>query len=419
MSGSTPVALVRCSDYDLAAVEAAVRRSIDLLGGIQAFVRPGQRVLLKPNLLRAMPPERAATTHPAVVAAVAKLVMEAGAQALILDSPGGPYTPLLLRALYRKTGMAWAAEISGATLNENVAGAQVAHPEGKVLHRLDVVQPLLEADVVINLAKFKTHNLTTLTLAAKNLFGVIPGTLKVAYHAKLREQERFCEGLVDIVLYVKPALNIIDGILAMEGNGPSGGDPRSLGVLLAGPDVWAVDAAAAALVGLDPLAVHTTRLAAARGLTSGRLEDLQLLGDPLEALRVADFRQGIAAPVDPGLLPRPLAPLVQAGAPDEQEQHKPARAASLFRTLAYGWLMRQLVVVPHAGEKCTGCGYCAKHCPVKAITVRDGKAHMDLRICIRCYCCHELCPELAVELDRPWLGRLLVGKAPEVKPADR
>ncbi len=405
------IALVRCNDYDPAAVEAAVRRSIELLGGMGAFVKPGQKVLLKPNLLRPLSPEKAAGTHPTIVAAVAKLVIEAGGQPTIVESPGGPYNAMILRMSYRKTEMTWAAEVSGAALNYDVEATQVSHPEGRILRRLDVVRPLTEADVVINLPKFKTHNLTTLTLCVKNLFGLVPGALKIAYHAKLREVRPFAEGLVDILTYVKPALNIVDAVVGMEGNGPSGGDPRPMGVLIAGADALAVDTASAALIGIDPLSVLTTQVAAERGLTSGRVEDLDLVGDALKSLQVKGFRLGIAAEVDPGLLSNKLLGLIRVGAPEGGATAEgPEARRSWFAMLSRGWMARQLVVVPHAGEKCIGCGYCVKHCPAEAIRVVNKIARMDTRKCIRCYCCHELCPESAVELRRPWLGRLVVGK---------
>ncbi|NLG29527.1 MAG: DUF362 domain-containing protein [Chloroflexi bacterium] len=397
------VAIVRCPDYEVAGVEAAVRRAVDLLGGMSAFVKPGQRVLLKINLLRVAPPEAACTTHPAVVTAVAKLVAEAGGHAVIADSPGGPYSPALLRAYYRKCGYTWAAEVSGAELNESVETVQVAHPNGYVLRRLDVIAPLTQADVVINLPKLKTHNLTGLTLAVKNLFGVIPGMVKTGYHGKLQPQERFFEGLLDIYTYVRPALNILDGVVGMEGNGPSGGDPRQVGALLASADGLALDVVAADLVGFDPQAVNTTAAAVKHGLTSGRVADVVLLGDAPGPLRVPDFRKGMAASVDPGLLPEGLRGAVREEDSGE-EQH------GLVRRVLYGWLGKQFVVVPSAGDKCTGCGVCARHCPVEAITIVDKHARMDLDKCIRCYCCHELCPQLAVELETPWLGRVLMRK---------
>ncbi|MHB0856547.1 MAG: DUF362 domain-containing protein [Anaerolineae bacterium] len=400
MQGEHPrVALVACPDYDLERVEAAVRRAVDLLGGMGAFVQPGQRVLLKPNLLRALPPERAATTHPAVVAAVAKLVIEAGGRPVIADSPGGPYAEAMLRAVYRKSGMVWAAEVSGAELYYGTGSAQVPYPQGKVLHRLDIIQAALDADVLINLAKLKTHNLTTLTLAVKNLFGLVPGSLKISYHAKLQEAGLFTEGLLDIAAYARPALNLIDGIVAMEGNGPSGGDPRQLGALVAGADVVGVDLLATALVGVPPLDVRTTRTAQARGLTSGRLEDLEVLGDPLETLQARDWRMGAAIAVDPGLLPRIARKLLRSGS---------SAGMGWFGRVAYNAAARQLVVAPRAGPLCVGCGFCAKHCPVEAITVVDSRALMALDRCIRCYCCHELCPYEAVTLRRPWVGRLLL-----------
>ncbi len=400
------VSLVKCSDYEPSRVESALRRSIDLLGGMEAFVAAGQRVLLKPNLVRAAEPKRAVSTHPTVVAAVAKLVREVGAVPVIVESPGGPYNAATLRGTYRRTEMDWAAEVGGAELNYDVEATQVSHPEGNVLRRLDVVEPLLEVDAVINLAKLKTHNLTALTLAVKNLFGLVPGIVKIGYHAKLQDRRLFCEGLVDIFTYVRPVLNIMDAVVGMEGQGPSGGDARSLNALMAGADALAVDIVSAELVGYDPMEVLTTRVAADRGLTTGRLEDVTVVGDSLASLQVDDFHRGVEADMDPGLLPGFVRRLVglDGSAPEGE-----GAGGGLMHTLSHGWMWRQLVTMPHAGEKCTGCGYCVDHCPVEAIEIVDGKARMDPKMCIRCYCCHELCPQLAVELRRPLLGRLLLG----------
>jgi uncharacterized protein (DUF362 family)/ferredoxin len=407
-SPAPSVALVRCGDYELERVYEAVRQAIDLLGGMGAIVGPGQRVLLKPNLVRGMEPERAVTTHPTVVAAVARLVREAGGLPLIAESPGGPYSPGSLRGVYRKTGMAWAAEQSGAELNYDTESVQVSHPEGQVLHRLDLIQPLLEADLVINLPKLKTHNLTTLTLGAKNLFGLVPGSLKISYHAKLVDRALFCEGLLDILAYARPALTLMDAIVGMEGEGPSGGDPRGIGAIVAGTDCLAVDVVCAALVGVAPQDVLTTRLAVGRGLTTGRIEDIEIKGEELASLAVPDFRGGIEAPIDPGLFPGPVRLLARLLSPSPNGEENDSRGAKAMRLLAQGWVWRQLVARPHATERCIACGFCTQHCPVNAIEIVNGRAMMDPKTCIRCYCCHELCPHDAIKLSKPWLGRLLM-----------
>ena len=163
------VSLARCAGYDLEEVEASLRAALAPLGGIEAFVRPGQRVVLKPNLLRPASPDAAATTHPAVVAAVARLVVAAGAEALILDSSGGPNSTAYLTMVHRTTGMTWAAEASGARLVADLHATQVPLAKGLILHRVDLVREAIEADVLINLPKLKTHGLTGLTVAVKNL----------------------------------------------------------------------------------------------------------------------------------------------------------------------------------------------------------------------------------------------------------
>ena len=240
---------------------------MDLIGGITSFLKPGDKVLLKPNLLSFHKPEEGVTTHPAVVRAVVQIVQEAGAQVIIADSPGGaiPYTKDSLKKLYEITDITQIATETEAFLNYNTEWESLPHPEGKLIKILDVIKPVLEADCIINLPKLKTHLFTTLTLATKNLFGVVPGLLKVGYHAKIKEVIRFSEMLLDILTFVKPVLTVMDGIVAMEGDGPASGSPYDLGLIIAGADTLCVDSIACGIIGLDPKKLPVVERAVERG----------------------------------------------------------------------------------------------------------------------------------------------------------
>ena len=375
-----PVSLAKCDSYDEMNVAAALTRAVDLVGGMSRYVKPGQRVLLKINLLRSAAPEEAITTHPAVIKAAVRLVQAAGGVAVIGDSPGGPFRLGLLRAAYRKSGLVQVAEETGAELNEDIEDTLVSHLDGERIKALEVGKFVTNADVVIPISKLKTHMFMGMTGATKILFGVIPGTAKLAYHAKFPEPQDFGDMLLDIITLIKPSLSLMDGITGMDGEGPSGGDPFEIGALLASPDPVALDIVAAHLVGVDPSGVYPLRAAASRGMPGVRLEEIELLGESLESLQKTGFNM-------------PAARADAAGG-----------AFNLLGRVAKNWL----VASPRSNNNCIGCGICAQNCPVDAITITEKKrAVMDLNICIRCYCCHEMCPEKAIDLNRPWIGRLL------------
>ena len=362
------VYLAACPDYGQA--EAKLREAVAALGGMERFVRPGERILLKANLLRAAPPESAICTHPAVAAAAAKLVAEAGGTAVITDSPGGAlHKEAVLRGLYEKTGMAQAAAASGAELCYDASTRTVSLPAGRVLKQAEVIAPVAEADGVFDLPKLKTHVLMSMTGAVKNLFGVLPGLSKVGYHATHPSQEQFADVLLDLAEYVRPRLSIMDGVLAMEGDGPgASGIPRHAGVLL---------------VSDSPLALDAAFLA--HGIVRAPKE-VELLGEPLEALRMDDYRFPSRIK---GNLMEFLGPLA-------------GPAGKLCK--------RVLSQTPKIRtDACVGCGICKSACPGKAISMDGpgGKARIDPRACIHCYCCHELCPQKAVALRQNWLGRYL------------
>lgn len=371
----------RCQSYDHAALTGAIRQAIEALGGIDRFVRPRQRILLKPNLLLLKPPETAINTHPAVVQAVAGLVREAGAHPIIADSPGGGtgFNPAGLRSLYRIAGLDQVAGVTGAELNLDCAAMEVPYPEGHLVKMLDVMRPATTADGIINLPKLKTHGLLRFTGAVKNLFGLVPGRVKLGYHTKLQDTEHFSDMLLDLALWAQPRLTIVDAIVAMEGEGPSAGTPRHMGLLLAGEDTTALDLAALDIIGMDPETVPTIRMARRRGITSGRSVDLDILGVCLDDARVPDF-----------YAPQTGSPSVILTPPGIRRR-----------------LERHFVASPHASNRCTGCGICRDNCPVEAITITGRRARMDLGRCIRCYCCHEFCPQHAVELRRSPLARIL------------
>lgn len=382
----TQVYAASCPDYGQA--EVCIRALVEQMGGMDRFVRPGERIVLKANLLRAAPPESAICTHPAVVEAVARLVKEAGGTPVICDSPGGAlHKEAVLRSLFEKTGMAAAAAAAGAELSMDSSTRTVSLPEGKVLRQAEIITPVAEADGVIDLCKMKTHVLMSMTGAVKNLFGVIPGLSKVGYHATHPDHETFADVLLDLTGYVKPRLSLMDGILAMEGDGPgSSGTPRQAGLLLASANPLALDTAAGAIMNLPRQDNPVLLAAERRGLTPCRMEDVELIGGTVEELRMADYK--FPASTKSNLMDF-LGPL--------------ARPAERL-------CKKALSQTPRIdGAKCVGCGICAKSCPGQAIamTAPGKKARISQNACIHCYCCHELCPQKAVELHQSWLGRLL------------
>ena len=382
----TQVYAASCPDYGQA--ETCIRALVEQMGGMGRFVRPGERIVLKANLLRPAPPESAICTHPAVVEAVAKLVKEAGGTPVICDSPGGAlHKEAVLRSLYEKTGMAAAAAAAGAELAMDSSTRTVSLPEGKVLRQAEIITPVAEADGVIDLCKMKTHVLMSMTGAVKNLFGVIPGLSKVGYHATHPDHATFADVLLDLTGYVKPRLSLMDGILAMEGDGPgSSGTPRQAGLLLAAANPLALDTAAGAIMNLPRKDNPVLLAAERRGLTPCRMEDVELIGGTVEELRMADYK--FPASTKSNLMDF-LGPL--------------ARPAERL-------CKKALSQTPRIdGAKCVGCGICAKSCPGQAIamTAPGKKARISQKACIHCYCCHELCPQKAVELHQSWLGRLL------------
>jgi len=377
------VVLKYCPEYT-DDVELRLREGLEELGGMSEFVKPGQKVLLKVNLILKKRPDDAVTTHPSVVEAVVRLVQEAGGIPIIGDSPGGPYTVSALRAIYERSGLREVAERTGAILNEDIGQTTIQHPEGKLAKSFTITNCVLNADVIIPISKLKSHLSMTFTGAVKILFGVIPGLVKAEYHFKMPKNEDFADLLVDIVTWVKPALSIMDGIVAMEGNGPTAGEKRNIGALILSTDPFALDVVATDIIGLKPEKVQTIMAARNRGLTS-RLNEIELTGDSRSLWDIKDFV--IPKTVSTNLLD--LFPIPNS-----------------VKTFIVNRI-RPYPIFDHV--TCVGCSDCARTCPAKVIVMNNNQHPVvDLQGCIRCFCCQELCTHQAVKIFRPWLGRKMV-----------
>lgn len=283
----TSVSLVKIKTYHEDAVYQKVKEAIDLLGGINKFISPGQKVLLKPNMVGGRPPDKCVTTHPLVVKAVARLTCEAGATALIGDSPQ--------IGSAKKTAQKCGIEEIAGDLGVDIVEFEpvtVQNPDGKIFKNFTIGKIATEVDGVINIPKLKTHALMTLTLAVKNTMGFVPGARKAQWHVKTYEAglEYLAQMLLDLHYFVNPVLNIVDGIMAMEGVGPGFGDPRHLGVLIAGPDGVAVDLIISEMLNIKTGKVPVLSVALREGYGTSKLEDITVRGERLEDLRVLDFR---------------------------------------------------------------------------------------------------------------------------------
>ncbi len=368
------VSLQRVATYERHTVKEGLVRLLEPLGGMKAFVRAGERTLVKPNMLSAKGPERAVTTHPEVLRGVIELVKEAGGIPLVGDSPGVGSC----RRVAEKSGMLRVIEETGAELVEFAESVEVVG-QG-VFRRFELARPYVEAERLINLAKLKTHEMVTMTCAVKNLFGAVTGTRKASWHLKAgADRELFARMLLEIYLLRKPDLNIVDAVIAMEGNGPGGGDPRHVGLLFAGTDPVAVDVVAAECVGIPAKLLHVERAAERLKLPGAERSRIETVGATVEEARISDFRLPHISDVQFGL------PLF------------------LKNRLRHYLTSRPCAVA----EKCRLCGICADACPPGAISIRDGRLIFDYHSCIRCFCCRELCPDGALDVREGTLLKLI------------
>ena len=379
METSSKVALVFCEQYVLTDVCAAVKKGLDLLGGAGKFTDPGEKILIKPNLLVGEDPQRSISPHPTVFQAVLEQFQAAGAQLSFGDSPGFG-SP---RAAARRSGLLPVADSLGVPLADFQTAETVSFPDGNLIKQFSLAKGVLEADGLVSLCKLKSHALTRVTGAIKNQFGCIPGLAKAEFHSKLPNAELFSKMLVDLNLCIKPRLYIMDGIVGMEGNGPRNGTPRPMRVLLFSADPVALDAAVCHMIHLDETLVEPLVWGNAYGLGTIHFE---LIGDPIERFDAPDFQVN--------------------------------RARLSTTTSDLGILSTQLMrnyVSPRPvilAERCSKCGRCLDACPAqpKALVWENGRTTPPVyhyEDCIRCYCCQELCPSDAITVKTPLLGRLI------------
>jgi len=383
------VSLVRCGSYDREEVSNAVSECIGQLGGIGRYIKSGEKVAVKPNLLRAAPIDRAVTTHPEVVRAVCELLLSQKCEVVIADSPGGgtPFTERALRRSYSESGLDKVARELGIELNFNLSFKTVAAPNGRIIKRFSIIRAALDADAIISVPKLKTHLFTYMTGATKNTFGLIPGLEKATFHSRLPEADDFSEMLVDLNELVRPRLHVMDAVVAMEGNGPNAGKPRKIGAILSSESFAALDAAACMLMAIPPAEVGVIKAAVGRGLLRRDLSDLRIVGADIQEMIVKDFKK-----------------------PKSYIEARRSQSA-LWRAL--GRMSRAYALRPvMMKERCRGtenCGECMRACPRNAIRSRADRPVVDYGKCIRCYCCHEICPADAISLQRSFGGKIVKG----------
>lgn len=366
----TKVSIIRCPDYNQERVFDAVKRAVDLVGGIGSVVKPGMKVLLKPNLLSARLPEEAVDTHPEVVRAVARLVKSAGGIPFIGDSPGGYGANM--DEVFEKSGMLSVSKSEGVEL--------VKFTASKFVDGMPFARQVFECGRIISIPKMKTHGITLITAAVKNMYGTVVGLYKAECHSRAPKEEDFAKVVARVYAITRPHLTILDAITAMEGDGPSAGSPRNLNFIMAGKDAVAIDAVAARIVGLGPLEARVTREVYERQLGEADLAKIETVGDSVDSFVVRDFK--LPATVFYKMIPSVIVKFIAA-------------------------LMRFKPIIDEAA--CKRCKLCKLTCPVAAIEIGKENCSIDYKKCVKCLCCQEVCPYKAIGIKRSLLAKLMWG----------
>jgi uncharacterized protein (DUF362 family)/Pyruvate/2-oxoacid:ferredoxin oxidoreductase delta subunit len=367
------VSVASCPDYSEKNCRRALETALAEAGGLD-WVKPGMQIGIKANLVSMMKPEAAATTHPALICALVRMLRERGADVVVGDSPGGLFNAAYVNRIYAAAGMKEVRK-AGARLNDDYSVAGADFPGAAAAKKFEYTAWLDGCDAVINFCKLKTHGMMGMSAAVKNMFGAIPGTRKPEMHYQFPDAGDFADMLVDLNEYFRPALHIVDAVVGMEGNGPTMGTPRSIGCVVAGKSPYEVDQVCARIIGVDENDVPTMSAARRRGLAP---ESPAVAGD-ITPFVIGDFAPAVRRDIR-FMTGSPLGGILSAFL-----RARPALVA----------------------EKCIGCAKCAEVCPAGAITMKKRRPMIARRACISCFCCQEFCPRGAMISKRPAVARLL------------
>ena len=372
------VVLLPCREYDEEKIHMLLKQGLDFLGGVETLIPKDAKILLKPNLLKKAEVEKAVITHPVVVGAFAGILRENGYENIVLADSCGHGTT---QAVIRGTGMDTYLEKYHIPAVDYSEGVKTAYPQGVQAKEFILPKELLEQDCVISLSKMKTHALERITGAVKNSYGFVYGFHKAKGHTQYPSADSFARMLIDLNKCVAPKLYVMDGIVAMEGNGPGSGDPVSMNVLLMSTDPVALDSVFSRLVYLKPEMVPTNYHGEKMGLGTWKEEEITLL--------TPDGEISMAEAVK------------KYGNPDFNVDRTEVRN-NIWTRMAGALNIFQKKPYIEA-DKCVRCGICVQSCPVpgKAVDFRKGKDKppvYDYRKCIRCFCCQEMCPKKAIKV---------------------
>ena len=385
MSFISKVAVVGCSDYTEKNVRAALTEALSEVGGL-SFVTPGMKIAIKANLVSHLRPEKAATTHPVLLSVLTSMLVERGADVTLGDSPGGLYNSAFVGRVYNATGM-HDTEDAGGKLNYDFGISEAEYPDAKRLKSFSYTSYLDKADVIINFCKLKSHGMMGMSCAVKNMFGVIPGTMKPEYHYRFPQHADFADMLVDINEYFKPKIRlcICDAVVGMEGNGPTAGEPKHIGAILASQSPYALDLTAAKLIGVTKDSLPTLEAAFLRGLAPADADELDV-SDGYKRYVAQDFKN-----------------ITTHTSLEFRGLMGGGTVGNLFGSVAKLLLRSK----PRVHKSlCIGCGVCKNICPPKAIVIKNKKAVIDRHDCIRCFCCQEFCPVGAMKVKRTAVSRI-------------
>jgi len=379
---NTKVSIVKLTGYKSEEVCKALKKSLSLLGGLENIIKPHSKVFVKINHLSPpSAPERSIVTHPGFTKEVLRLLMELNLEITVGDDIQSKEKDGFFVSGYRQA----CNDLGIRLVNLKETGFREVICKGQILKKVYISPLLLEADFILNLPKLKTHSFTVFTGAVKNMFGIIPYGLRLNYHRQYIRNDVFSQMLVDVFSCVPPHLTIMDGIVAMEGEGPSAGKSRKIGVILASQDAVAVDAVASKIIGFNPMNIFSTQNAHERGLGIGKIENIEITGESIRDVEVRNFKHSAVAL---GIMRRKIP------------------------SFLYAYIQEQLMLTPKVSvKKCTACMECIDICPRGAAKLHNNSARIDKTLCIHCMCCHEVCRFQAIKLKQRPLGKIMRGAA--------